>query len=293
MALKRVWIPSPNYSSRGGASVRLIVLHTAEGARTIESLGSFFQGDVSASSQVGTDDKVNTVGEYVSRGNKSWTQSEFNPVATSNELCGFASWSTDEWRNNHANMLANCAAWIAEEAAHFGIPITRLSASQAQGSGRGVCQHVDLGSRGGGHHDCGSGFPMDYVLDLARGGGGAAAESTEEDSLITSAVAANGNFHVFELDGGWIWYTWQQKGKTNWNGGAEGKGPAGMSRFAEAKDVVSISAETASDGTLHVFGRKKNGSVVFTYQKPNQNNWAGGAAGKSVAGLSGFAPEPK
>jgi hypothetical protein len=293
MALKRVWIPSPNYSSRGGASVRLIVIHTAEGARTIESLGSFFQGDVGASSQVGADNQDNTVGEYVSRGNKAWTQSEFNPVATSMELCGFASWSTDEWKNNNHNMLENCAKWIAEEAAHFGVPITRLSASQAQGSGHGVCQHVDLGSRGGGHHDCGSGFPMDYVLDMARGGGGDAATTTEEDSLITSAVSASGSFHVFELDGGWIWYTYQSKGKTNWNGGAEGKGPAGMSRFCEAKDVVSIEAETASDGTLHVFGRKKNGSTVFTYQKPNQTGWAGGAAGKSVAGLSGFAPEPK
>ena len=48
--LKRVWIPSPNYSSRGGAGVRLIVIHTAEGARTIESLGSYFQGNVQASS---------------------------------------------------------------------------------------------------------------------------------------------------------------------------------------------------------------------------------------------------
>jgi hypothetical protein len=293
MALKRVWIPSPNYSSRGGAGVRLIVLHTAEGARTIESLGSFFQGDVGASSQVGADDKANTVGEYVSRANKAWTQSEFNPVATSIELCGFASWSTDEWRNHHANMLDNCAKWIAEEAAHFGVPITRLNASQAQGSGRGVCQHVDLGSRGGGHHDCGGGFPMDHVLDMARGGAGADQTTTEEDNLIASAVAANGNFHVFELDGGWIWYCWQNKGQTNWSGGEPGKGIAGMSRFAEAKDVVSISAENASDGTLHVFGRKANGSVVFTYQKPNQTAWAGGAPGKSVAGLTGFAPEPK
>src|SRR5215831_18174389 len=33
--LTRKAIPSPNYSSRGGASVRLIVLHTAEGATTI------------------------------------------------------------------------------------------------------------------------------------------------------------------------------------------------------------------------------------------------------------------
>ena len=292
MALKRVWIPSPNYSSRGGSGVRLIVLHTAEGARTIESLGSFFQGDVGASSHVGADDKVNTIGEYVKRGNKSWTQASFNPVAVSIELCAFAAWSTDEW-HRHPNMLDNCAKWIAEEAAYYGLPITKLSASQAQGSGRGVCQHVDLGSAGGGHHDCGPGFPMDYVLTMAHGGSpGPAPEKEEEDQLITSAVSDGGSFHVFELYEGWIWYTYQSKGKTNWNGGEPGKGVAGMNRFCEAKDVVSINAELADDGTLHVFGRKKNGSTAFTYQKPKSTSWAGGEPGKSVAGLSGFAPVP-
>ena len=43
MALKRIWIASPNYSSRAGSGVRLIVVHTAEGATTIENLGSWFQ----------------------------------------------------------------------------------------------------------------------------------------------------------------------------------------------------------------------------------------------------------
>jgi hypothetical protein len=290
MALKRVWIPSPNYSSRGGSGVRLIVLHTAEGARTIESLGGFFQGNVGASSHVGADDKSNTIGEYVKRGNKAWTQSSYNPVAVSIELCAFASWSNDEW-HRHPNMLDNCAKWIAEEAAYYGLPITRLNASQAQGSGRGVCQHVDLGSAGGGHHDCGSGFPMDHVLDLAKGGG-APEPKQEEDQLVASALSHAGNLHVFELYEGWIWYTWQKKGETHWNGGEQGKGPAGMSRFCEAKDVVSIAAETAANGALHVFGRKKNGSVVYTYQSPNATSWAGGQPGKSTAGLVGFSPVP-
>ena len=40
MALTRVWLPSPNYSGRGGSSVRLIVLHTTEGAQTYQSLVS-------------------------------------------------------------------------------------------------------------------------------------------------------------------------------------------------------------------------------------------------------------
>jgi hypothetical protein len=173
MALQRKWIASPNYSSRGGSGVRLIVLHTAEGATTIESLGSYFSNPSSqVSSHTGIDDKAGVIGEYVKRGNKAWTQGNANPVCVSTELCAFAKWSAAEW-GQHQTMLNNCAAWIAEEAAAYGIPITRLSASQAQGSGRGICQHVDLGSWGGGHWDCGTGFPMDDVLNRARGGAAA------------------------------------------------------------------------------------------------------------------------
>src|SRR5262252_2515146 len=171
MTLNRVWLPSPCYSSRQGATVRLLVVHTAEGSRTIESLGSWFANSANqVSSHTGADDKVNTVGEYVKPGNKAWTSANANPVAVQIELCGFASWSTATW-NQHPNMLDNCAKWIAEEASRFGIPITKLSPTQAQGSGRGVCQHIDLGAWGGGHVDCGSGLPLDRILDAARGGG--------------------------------------------------------------------------------------------------------------------------
>jgi hypothetical protein len=169
--LIREWIPSPCYSSRGGSSVRLIVLHTAEGARTIEDLGHFFQNSAnSVSSHTGADNQAGRVGEYVTRGNKAWTAANANPVAVQLELCAFASWSRDMWLNQNHDMLENCAKWIAEEADHYGIPITKLSPGQAQGNGRGVCQHRDLGTWGGGHVDCGDGFPMDTVLDWARNG---------------------------------------------------------------------------------------------------------------------------
>ena len=166
--LKRKWMPSPNYSSRGGAGVRLIVLHTAEGALSIESLGNFFASSSSGvSSHVGIDDG-DPIGEYVKRGNKAWTAANANPVAVQAELCGFASWSKGAWQNDHANMLDNAARWIAEEAAKYGLPIVKLSAGAAQGSGRGVCQHRDLGSWGGNHSDCGNGFPMDDVIAAAK-----------------------------------------------------------------------------------------------------------------------------
>jgi hypothetical protein len=133
---------------------------------------------------------------------------------------------------------------------------------------------------------------MDYVLTMAHGGAPSPEPEKEEGQLIASALSHSGNLHVFELHDSVIWYTWQRKGETSWNGGKEGEGPAGMSRLCDAKDVVSIASEVSSDGTIHVFGRKKNGATSFTYQKPNSNAWAGGEAGKSVASLRGFAPAP-
>ena len=171
MTLKRKSMPSPNYSSRGGAGARLIVIHTAEGARTIEELGNFFASSSSGvSSHTGADDTPGTIGEYVKRGYKAWTAAGANPYAVQIELCAFAAWTRAEWER-HPEMLENCAAWVAEEAAYFGIPLQKLTPAQAQGSGRGVCQHNDLGSWGGGHWDCGGGFPIDDVLAMARGGG--------------------------------------------------------------------------------------------------------------------------
>jgi N-acetylmuramoyl-L-alanine amidase len=280
MALKRVWIPSPNYSSRSGSGVRLIVLHTAEGARTIESLGGFFQGDVSASSHVGADDKANTIGEYVKRSNKAWTQSNYNSMAVSIELCAFASWSTDEW-HRHPNMLENCALWIAEEAKYYGLPITRLNASQAQGSGRGVCQHVDLGAGGGGHHDCGSGFPMDYVLTMAHGGSPGPGPEQEETDLITSAVSDGGTLHVWWVgeDKKTVWYRYQRKGESAWQDG-------GKFANSDPKSLAGISATLTATGTLEVFVRYEDGTPAHTWQKKGSTQWSGGEPGKAIAAFT-------
>jgi hypothetical protein len=84
-------------------------------------------------------------------------------------------------------MLANLAAWIAEEAAYFGIPIVALTPDQAQDpAARGVCQHVDLGSMGGGHVDCGDAFPLDHVLEMAKGAD--MPLSDDDKTWITNAI---------------------------------------------------------------------------------------------------------
>ena len=172
MTLQRIAYPSPNYSSRYG-TVRLIVLHTAEGARTIASLGAWFADPANeVSSHVGIDDTPNTVGEYVRAPDcAAWTQADYNGAAVSAELCGFAAWTPAEWAAHDA-MITTAGLWVGEEAARFGIPLVILSAAEAQGGAAGVAQHIDLGAGGGGHVDCDYGtgsFPIGRVLEVAGG----------------------------------------------------------------------------------------------------------------------------
>lgn len=191
MALKRVAIPSPNYSSRGGSAVRLIVLHTAEGAANFRDLGSYFSNPASqVSSHVGIDDTPNEIGEYVEPvSGKAWTAANANPYSVQAELCAFADWSSATW-SSHQQMLDNTSAWIAEEAARFDIPIVGLTDAQAQdGSSKGVCQHASLGSAGGGHWDCGPAFPMAAVLATAAGGTPAAPSPAPSPPVVAGTPA--------------------------------------------------------------------------------------------------------
>lgn len=173
MALKRVWMRSPNYYT-GNNGRRLLVVHSSEGAQTYQSLGNFFANSANeVSSHTGIDNATRgTIGEYVKRYDSAWTAGNANGVAVQVELCtpsgASANWSRDKWLSQET-MLLNLADWLREESNATGIPLKSLSPSQAQGNGYGVCQHKDLGSWGGGHVDCGPNFPMDYVMNLAKG----------------------------------------------------------------------------------------------------------------------------
>ena len=170
MALTRVWTPSPNYS--GGGTKRLLVAHSMEGftgSNGALDCARYFQGNVGASSQVCIDNNRGKVWECVSRSNGAWTQCNYNSVSVSAEMSGYASWSRDKWLGEREPSLRNLADWLAEESKALGIPLVKLTPSQAQSSGRGVCYHSDLGSAGCGHSDPGAGFPIDQVLAWAGG----------------------------------------------------------------------------------------------------------------------------
>ena len=196
MALRRVAIPTANYSSRGGTRVRLVVLHTAQGSSNYRDLGAYFQGDVEASSHVGIDDTPGEIGEYVERQKKSWTQAAANPYCVSAELCGWAEWTPAQWHGEHQVMLENAAAWIAEECAAFGIPLRALSAGEAQGGAAGVCDHAALGSAGGGHWDIGHGISVAELVAMAAGAGPAAPTSKRKGRNMIAETTGNGYWTV-------------------------------------------------------------------------------------------------
>jgi hypothetical protein len=218
VALNEIWIPSPNYSSRDPGQVRLVVLHTTEGVQRIRDLGYFFQGDTGSSSHSGSDNYEDFVyGAYVDENDKAWTQANANPYCISLEQCtpsGAANnWSRDYWLTNYERLLRNSAHWVAEMCAKWNVPIVSLSANQANSGQRGVCDHVDLGANGGGHSDCGPGYPMDMVIQWAKEDGSGGQPEPEEsdmspasvyvgDDLLTACIGL-GNNHVFFKASGW------------------------------------------------------------------------------------------
>jgi hypothetical protein len=156
-------------------------------------LAHYFAGDVGASSHVGIDNThPGRIVEMVKPGHSAWTQCGYNgETAAAAEQCGYASWSRTTWLNDKEPLLRNTAAWLAEESARWDIPLTDLSSSAAQGSGRGVCYHSELGSGGCGHSDPGTGYPLDVVLQWAREiASGAQPIAPPEDEVTPADIQA-------------------------------------------------------------------------------------------------------
>lgn len=161
-------IASPHHSARRGGPVRLVVVHTAEGARTVESLGAWFRrSDTKASSHAGIDD--HRIEHYVPYGRAAWTLRRGNSISDNVELCGFARWTRADWIA-HPRMLELCAEWIRDRCAARGVPIRKLTPAQVAAGQAGVCGHHDwtIGMKDGTHTDPGQNFPWDHVLRLAE-----------------------------------------------------------------------------------------------------------------------------
>lgn len=134
--------PSPNYSSRGGARVRLIVVHDCEGSYD-GSIAWFAQPKSQVSAHIVLSEDGARATQMVAWRNKAWHVCNFNPVSEGIEAAGYAAkgLAAPEWEA--------LAAITAYRLHANGLPPTW----SRDGSGEGFCQHLDLGRAGGGHHD--------------------------------------------------------------------------------------------------------------------------------------------
>jgi hypothetical protein len=136
------YVPSPNYSLRGGAAVRLFVVHDCEGSYA-GSVGWFAQvrSQVSAHLVLRKDGLEAT--QCVPMDRKAWHACAANPYSDSLELEGF---EKDGFSDAELDAAAAIVAW--------GLHRRGLPCRWAEhGEGAGFCSHYDLGPAGGGHFD--------------------------------------------------------------------------------------------------------------------------------------------
>jgi hypothetical protein len=167
---------------------RLLVIHTAEGARTARALGAWFSQKTAQTSSHDGIDGSTQIG-YVDYPQQAWTVRTGNAISENVELCGFAGWPRDQWLStgvvdgvtNPRAMLRRCSRWIAERAAANNIPLRKLTPAQVKAGWSGVIGHVDwtIGMRDGTHSDPGPNFPWDIVIADAK-------DNNEEDDMTVA-----------------------------------------------------------------------------------------------------------
>lgn len=138
-----VWTPSPNYSSRGGQRVRLVVIHDCEGSYA-GSVSWFAMPKSQVSAHLILSEDGQRATQMVHFSNKAWHACNVNSFSEGIEAAGYATkgLGAPEWQA--------LAALTAYRLRANGIPCQRATAAN---NWTGYCEHWQLGQMGGGHHD--------------------------------------------------------------------------------------------------------------------------------------------
>jgi len=137
-----LWRPSPNFSSRRGARVDLLVLHDCEGGYE-GSIRWFGLRESSVSAHYVVREDGGEATQMVDLADNAWHACTFNRRSVGVEMSGFTS------RGFGAPLLATTARVFAFLCYHLQVPVRHARA----GVGPGIASHSDLGAAGGGHHD--------------------------------------------------------------------------------------------------------------------------------------------
>lgn len=165
-----------NFSSRGGAPIQAIAVHSTESSDIkaswddLHGVRSWFNNPASqASSHLGIDGDGH-VEKWVKDVYKAWTILELNNRTLNIEFVGRAAQGRAAWEHDQ---IHSGARWVAWWSINHNIPIQRGKVKNVNGypviTRRGVIKHSDLTNAGfGSHTDPGANFPMRRFLDLAR-----------------------------------------------------------------------------------------------------------------------------
>jgi hypothetical protein len=188
-------------SSRNGARIIWVCLHTAEGSRRRGDLYNFFDTVRSGSSHGGADGTGLDDG-WVPDDRAAWTLLNGNPVSLNLEMCGFARWSREQWLStgvvdgvvNPRQMVRNAAEWARRKCEKYGIPKTHIGVEGVRARRPGIIMHWDytLGAGDGDHTDIGSNFPWDVFFADMNGGDDMPLTPTDINLLLYGTPMWNG-----------------------------------------------------------------------------------------------------
>jgi hypothetical protein len=261
--IRELWIPSPHYSTSRGAVLKG-AFHTTEGAQKIRDLGSWFQNPAAGcSSHHGSDNyERGLFGAYVYENYCAWTQGNMNGVCVSLEQCtpsgASSNWSRDTWLSKTI-LLDNAAEWMHYIAEKYGLPYKSLLGGEAQDTWtKGFTEHVEFGSKGSGHHDCGL-FPMDVVLDKARswGSGSSSVPTPDSGDFMSASVATYEGKQYFAYVA--------PNGNVCVNGGT-------VDKNSNAKSGAGITIDPDTGKKTVVF-TNQGGTVCVYEQQPGSSSW--------------------
>lgn len=163
-------IATTNYSSRNGAKVIWVAIHTTEGIMDARDLGFYWQRINNGSSHAGCDNSKTVT--YVDTKNASWTLLNGNSKSVNMEICGWARWTREEWLGPQRGRLVQAANWTRQMCDKFGIPKRYIGAAGVTRGEAGIIGHVDYtyGAKDGDHTDPGRGFPWDVFIQIVNEG---------------------------------------------------------------------------------------------------------------------------
>jgi hypothetical protein len=168
-------VQAANYTRGRSARVNLVVLHDMEAPEshtTAESVARYFQNpSVQASCHYGVDD--DSIVQSVREEDTAWHTPGVNSRSIGIEHAGYASQSTDDWRDVYSTaMLERSAQLCADICKRHGIPPVYVDEAGVAAGKAGITMHrtVTYGLRtAGGHTDPGPNFPLGvYVARVAQ-----------------------------------------------------------------------------------------------------------------------------